>query len=86
MSRDRLPRIVTHIQPGSVSTNGFWQLANSLVGWNNTATYGSIGAYIAYWLVVATVLLRLKWKEGRMSLFGRNKGRRIALGSGSHTR
>lgn len=45
-----------------------WGILNSLVGWNNTATYGSIIMYVAYWLVVAGYLWWQMWREGRLAL------------------
>ena len=45
-----------------------WGILNSLVGWNNTATYGSVFTYIGYWLVVAGYLWYQIWKEGRLAL------------------
>ena len=46
------------------------QLFNAILGWNNTATLGSILAYVFYWLVIAATLVYLKWSEGRASFFG----------------
>lgn len=64
-------------QPGSQSTNGFYQLANSVVGWNNTATVGTIGVYIAYWLLIAGTLVYMKWKEGRTTICGIKSRKRV---------
>ncbi|EST09737.1 Iron permease FTR1 [Kalmanozyma brasiliensis GHG001] len=43
-----------------------WGILNSLVGWNNTATYGSIIMYVGYWVVVAGYLWWQIWREGRL--------------------
>lgn len=45
-----------------------WGILNSLVGWNNTATYGSVFMYIGYWFAVAGYLWYQIWKEGRLAL------------------
>lgn len=44
---------------------------NAILGWTSTATYGTILSYVFYWLVIAVTLMYLKFKEGRMALFGR---------------
>lgn len=45
-----------------------WGILNSLVGWNNTATYGSVFMYVGYWMVVAGYLWYQIWREGRLAL------------------
>ncbi|SPO19748.1 probable high-affinity iron permease [Ustilago trichophora] len=45
-----------------------WGILNSLVGWNNTATYGSVFMYVGYWFVVAGYLWYQIWKEGRLAV------------------
>lgn len=45
-----------------------WGILNSLVGWNNTATYGSVFMYVGYWFVVAGYLWYQIWREGRLAL------------------
>jgi high-affinity iron transporter len=47
-----------------------WQIFNAILGWNNTATQGTILAYVFYWLVIVVTLIYLKWSEGRFSIFG----------------
>lgn len=47
-----------------------WQLFNAILGWNNTATLGSVLAYVFYWILVAVTLVYLKWKEGRATCLG----------------
>jgi len=48
-----------------------WMIFGSIFGWTNSATYGTVLSYVFYWLAVVAVLVRLKFKEGRMKLFGR---------------
>ncbi|WVO16802.1 hypothetical protein L204_104488 [Cryptococcus depauperatus] len=57
-------------EAGSPTTNGGWQIFNAILGWNNTATLGSILSYVFYWILVAATLVVLKWKEGRFVFFG----------------
>jgi high-affinity iron transporter len=45
-------------------------LFNAILGWNNTATLGSVLIYVFYWLAVAATLIYLKWSEGRSSFCG----------------
>lgn len=66
-------------QPRSPSTNGLYQLLNSLIGWNNTATVGSVAVYIGYWWCIIGSLVWMKWKEGRMKIGGLSRKRRIRL-------
>jgi hypothetical protein len=57
-----------------------YQLLNSIFGWNNTATRGTISIYILYWVAIITNLIYLKWKEGRIEIFGhQSKAGRIRL-------
>jgi len=49
---------------------GGWGIFNALLGWQNSATYGSVIGYNMYWLsvIVGFVLLRFKEKRGRWPL------------------
>ncbi|KAH8551962.1 iron permease FTR1/Fip1/EfeU [Umbelopsis sp. PMI_123] len=49
----------------NTDTNGGWQIFNAILGWNNTATIGSIVTYCGYWIVVSAVLVYLHFKEKR---------------------
>ncbi|KAF2828154.1 iron permease FTR1 [Ophiobolus disseminans] len=46
--------------------DGGWGIFNSLFGWQNSATYGSVISYNLYWLVVIVGFLFLGWKESKM--------------------
>ncbi|KAF2008998.1 plasma membrane iron permease [Aaosphaeria arxii CBS 175.79] len=50
--------------------DGIWGIFNSILGWQNTATYGSIISYNLYWLVVIAgfLLTGFKEKHGRWPL------------------
>ncbi|KAJ7089294.1 iron permease FTR1 [Mycena belliarum] len=48
-----------------------WSVFNALFGWTNSATLGSVLAYVFYWIAVIVVLVVMKYREGRSKLFGR---------------
>ncbi|KAF5360240.1 hypothetical protein D9757_011876 [Collybiopsis confluens] len=50
--------------------NSGWSIFNAIFGWTNSATLGSILSYVAYWVAVIVVLISMKFKEGRTTLFG----------------
>jgi len=50
--------------------NGSWSLFNAILGWQNSATLGSILSYVFYWLAVIAVLVYYKFREGRTNIFG----------------
>ena len=47
---------------------GWWGVFNSLLGWQNSATYGTVTSYNAYWIVVMTgfIWMRLKESKGKL--------------------
>lgn len=47
---------IWHVNCCNGLKDGWWMVANALVGWSNTATYGSVGSYLAYWLLVSAWL------------------------------
>lgn len=47
-----ISKSVWHVNCCNGLTDGWWMVLNAIVGWTNSATYGSVGSYIAYWLVV----------------------------------
>jgi high-affinity iron transporter len=56
---------VWHVNCCSPSLNGGggWGVFNSLLGWQNSATYGSVISYNLYWLAVIVVFVSLRYKE-----------------------
>ncbi|XP_014558999.1 hypothetical protein COCVIDRAFT_35807 [Bipolaris victoriae FI3] len=48
--------------------SGGWGIFNSLLGWQNSATYGSVISYNVYWIVVIIGFLFLGWKERKANL------------------
>lgn len=53
-----------HVNCCNGLTDGGWMLFNALLGWTNTATYGSVSSYIIFWLAVIMFLkIRLRWER-----------------------
>ncbi|KAK4205799.1 putative plasma membrane iron permease [Triangularia verruculosa] len=40
-----------------------WGFLNAILGWNNSATYGSVLSYNLYWVAVITAFLVMRFKE-----------------------
>ncbi|RLV91652.1 Iron transporter FTH1 [Spathaspora sp. JA1] len=55
---------IWHVNCCNGLTDGWWMVANALVGWTNSATYGSVFTYCMYWLFVI-VWLEVKLYEER---------------------
>ncbi|CAD6505695.1 BgTH12-01185 [Blumeria graminis f. sp. triticale] len=56
---------VWHINFGSPHMNGGggWGVFNSMLGWQNSATYGSVISYNIYWITVIIGFLVMRFKE-----------------------
>lgn len=46
----------------------WWMLFTAVFGWTNSATYGSVIAYLAYWVVVSIMFKALVYEEKRGKL------------------
>jgi high-affinity iron transporter len=44
---------------------GGWGIFNAILGWQNSATYGSVIAYNAYWIAVVVAVLAIRYYEVR---------------------
>ncbi|KAI9311925.1 iron permease FTR1/Fip1/EfeU [Dichotomocladium elegans] len=55
-------------------TNGGWQIFNAILGWNNTATIGTITSYCLYWVLVALALVYMYMKERRSLILKAERG------------
>ncbi|CAO3681151.1 unnamed protein product [Rhizopus stolonifer] len=68
----RVSTSVWHVSWGdpeaNTDTSGGWQIFNAILGWNNTATYGSIISYCLYWLFVCGYLVFSYFKEKRAAI------------------
>ncbi|KAF2995227.1 hypothetical protein E8E13_002359 [Curvularia kusanoi] len=62
---------VWHVNFGSPLENGSggWGIFNSLFGWQNSATYGSVISYNLYWVAVIAGFVYLGWKERKEEAF-----------------
>lgn len=47
---------VWHVNCCNGLTDGGWMIFNALLGWTNTATYGSVAAYLVFWALIAGML------------------------------
>jgi len=47
-----------------------WLILGALTGWTNSASLGTVLSYVFYWLAVIFTLVFLKWREGRVRVFG----------------
>lgn len=49
---------------GELKSDGvWWMLFTAIIGWTNSATYGSVISYIMYWVVVIIVFQSLMYKD-----------------------
>jgi high-affinity iron transporter len=48
-----------------ISGGGGWGIFNALFGWTNSATYGSVIGYNAYWICVIVGFVALRYRETR---------------------
>lgn len=56
---------------GELQDDGpYWMMATAILGWTNSATYGSVSSYILYWVTVIAVFTLLSYEEkhGRLPL------------------
>lgn len=51
----------------AIGGGGGWGIFNAILGWTNSATYGSVISYNVYWIaaIVGFVVMRFKEKRGR---------------------
>ncbi|KAG2137406.1 iron permease FTR1 [Suillus bovinus] len=61
---------VWHLDCCNPETDMSWGIFNAVLGWQNSATLGSVLSYVFYWIMVIVVLVRMKFKEGRTKIFG----------------
>lgn len=60
-----IDRSVWHVNYGNPELNGGggWGIFNAILGWQNSATYGSVIGYNMYWLAVIVGFLLLRFQE-----------------------
>ena len=59
---------VWHINCCNPETDNGWDVFNSLLGWQNTATYGSVISYNVYWMCLVLTVTCLLYEERTGSL------------------
>lgn len=57
--------ILTNRKFGNPELNGGggWGIFNAILGWQNSATYGSVISYNLYWIAVIAGFLAMRYKE-----------------------
>lgn len=68
-----ITRSIWHVNccNGEMAEDGvFWMLFTAVLGWTNSATYGSVFGYLSYWVVVVLMFNALLYEErhGRLPL------------------
>ncbi|EKJ79258.1 hypothetical protein SNK03_002463 [Fusarium graminearum] len=60
-----IDRSIWHVNCCNPQLNGGggWAILNAVVGWNNSATYGSVLAYNLYWVFVIAQFTAMAYKE-----------------------
>ncbi|KAK7687533.1 high-affinity iron permease [Cerrena zonata] len=58
-----ITKSVWHVNCCNPETDNGWDVFNSLLGWQNSATYGSVISYNIYWLVIILVLALMAYEE-----------------------
>lgn len=56
-------KTVWHVNCCNPLTDNGWDVFNSLLGWQNTATYGSVLSYNLYWLALIVTLMLMLYEE-----------------------
>lgn len=62
--------LVWHVNCCNGEADGPWMIVTAIFGWTNSATYGSVSAYLLYWIVVifGFSFLRYEGKHGYLPL------------------
>jgi hypothetical protein len=50
------------------TSNGGWGIFNAILGWQNSATIGSVVSYCVYWIFVTAALIVMRIDERRVSV------------------
>jgi len=59
---------IWHVNCCNPETDNGWDVFNAVLGWQNTATYGSVISYIVYWLFIVLSVFCLLYEEKTGSL------------------
>lgn len=58
-----IAKSVWHVNCCNPETDNGWDVFNSLLGWQNSATYGSVISYNVYWIAVIVTLMLMLYEE-----------------------
>ncbi|CAX45667.1 high-affinity iron permease, putative [Candida dubliniensis CD36] len=58
-----IAKSVWHVNCCNPETDNGWDIFNAILGWQNSATYGSVISYNVYWLFIICVLLLMVYEE-----------------------
>lgn len=58
-----ISKSVWHVNCCNPETDNGWDVFNSLLGWQNSATYGSVISYNIYWIAIIAVLALMLFEE-----------------------
>ncbi|KAI5961418.1 FTR1 [Candida pseudojiufengensis] len=58
-----IAKSVWHVNCCNPETDNGWDIFNALLGWQNSATYGSVISYNIYWLFIIAVLMLMLYEE-----------------------
>lgn len=58
-----ISKSVWHVNCCNPQTDNGWDVFNALLGWQNSATYGSVISYNIYWIAVIVTLLLMMYEE-----------------------
>ncbi|KAJ8139666.1 hypothetical protein OXX80_009871 [Metschnikowia pulcherrima] len=58
-----IKKSVWHVNCCNPETDNGWDVFNSLLGWQNSATYGSVISYNIYWLFIIVTVLLMGYEE-----------------------
>ena len=58
-----ISKSVWHVNCCNPETDNGWDIFNAILGWQNSATYGSVISYNIYWLFIICVLLLMVYDE-----------------------
>ncbi|KAJ6441915.1 LOW QUALITY PROTEIN: plasma membrane iron permease [Purpureocillium lavendulum] len=57
-----IDKSVWHVNPDGANDGG-WGVFNAILGWTNSATYGSVISYNVYWIFVIAMFVTMRYKE-----------------------
>ncbi|KAI3403088.1 hypothetical protein KGF56_004148 [Candida oxycetoniae] len=58
-----IAKSIWHVNCCNPETDNGWDVFNALLGWQNSATYGSVLSYNIYWLAVIVTLMLMLYEE-----------------------